>query len=132
MVTPDNLPVELATVSLLNVKDSTLVNYTITDDKGIFNIIESKKDSLLLNIYSMGYTPSYKKLYYQNQTIDLKTIILEEDLSQLDEVVISAVVPIQVKKDTIAFNASSFKINPDDNIEGLFKKTSRIRYRLRW
>lgn len=122
VITPDNLPIELATVSLLNAKDSTLVSYTITDDKGVFNLFEITKDSLLLNIYSMGYNSYYKNIVYKKAAIDLKTIKLEEDLSQLDEVIISAVVPIQVKKDTIAFNASSFKVNPDDNIEGLLKK----------
>lgn len=122
VVSPENLPLELATVSLLSAKDSTLINYTITDDKGVFNIIETGKEPVILNIYSLGYTPYYKSINYNSKPVDLKVITLEEDLNQLDEVVISAVIPIQIKKDTIAFNASSFKINPDDNIEGLLRK----------
>lgn len=122
IIDPQNLPVELATVSLLSPKDSTVVYYTISDSKGAFNIEINNETSLLLNIYSMGYAPYYKNLNISGESIQLKTIVLKEDLSLLDEVVISAVVPIQIKEDTIAFNASSFKVNPSDNIEGLLKK----------
>ncbi|MEC3905571.1 outer membrane beta-barrel protein [Tamlana sp. 2201CG12-4] len=122
IIDPDNLPIELATVSLLNSKDSTVVNYTITDSKGVFSIETGNNTPLLLNIYSMGYTPYYKPLNITEASLNLETIILKEDLAQLDEVVISAIVPIQIKKDTVAFDVNSFKVNHDDNIEGLLKK----------
>ena len=57
---------------------------------------------------------------------DNDTITLKEDISSLDEIVIAAVVPVQIKKDTVSFNANSFKINHDDNIEGLLNKLPGI------
>ena len=39
---------------------------------------------------------------------------------------ITAVIPIQIKKDTISYNANSFKVNYDDNIEGLLNNLPGI------
>ncbi|MGB5419651.1 outer membrane beta-barrel protein, partial [Algibacter sp.] len=122
VVNPQKEPLEFVSITLLNPKDSTFVNYSITDIKGDFKIFEGSKDSLIIQLSSVGYLPYFKNIAYKKQLIDLKTIILEEDITSLDEVTISVAVPIQIKKDTIAFNASSFKVKPDDNIEGLLKK----------
>ena len=57
-----------------------------------------------------------------SEDIDLKTLILKEYGNQLDEVVIVAEAPpIRIKKDTLEFNASSFKVRPDANLEELLK-----------
>ncbi len=58
--------------------------------------------------------------------IDLKSIQLKTNIEQLDEVTITAVVPIQIKNDTTAYNVSSFKIHHDDTIEDLLKKLPGI------
>ncbi|MBN8110522.1 hypothetical protein J0J25_23745, partial [Vibrio vulnificus] len=50
-------------------------------------------------------------------------IILKEYGQSLDELVIVAEVPpIRIKKDTLEFNASSFKVRPDANLEELLKQ----------
>lgn len=122
VTSPQNEPLEYASVALLNPKDSTMVNFTTTDKDGAFKIIEDSRDSLLIQIHSTGFKSYFNNLVYENKPIDLKTIILAEDVGLLDEVTISAVVPIQIKKDTVSFNASSFKVNPDDNLESLLEK----------
>lgn len=119
---PNNQPIELASVVLLNPKDSTVVNYSITDNKGFFRITEPKHSKFIFQASSMSFQPYYKQLSLEGKPIDLKTIPLQEDISALDAVMISAVVPVQIKKDTIAFNANSFKVNHDDTIESLLGK----------
>ena len=121
-----NEVMEYVSVVLLNPKDSTMVNYTSSDEKGMFTIVEGSKDSLIVHLFYTGYQPYYKNIAYQKKTIDLKNIILKEKIGTLNEVVISAVVPVQIKKDTIAFNANAFKVNYDDNIEELLKKLPGI------
>ncbi len=122
LLDPQNSPIELASIVLLNQKDSTVVNYTITDAKGFFQIIKPTNDTLIFQASFLGYKPYYKNIIINSKILDLKTIKLKEELSTLDAVTISAVIPIQIKKDTIAFNASSFKINHDDTIESLLSK----------
>ncbi|WP_282135268.1 outer membrane beta-barrel protein [Seonamhaeicola maritimus] len=115
-------PLEFVSVALLKQKDSTLINYTITDLKGDFSITEAPKDSLIVQLSYMGFLTHTQNILYNNTSLDLKIITLKESPNVLDAVTISAVVPVQVKKDTIAFNAGSFKVNPDDNLETLLKK----------
>ena len=122
VVDEQNNPLEFVSVALLKQKDSTLINYTITDTKGDFSITEAPKDSLLVQLSYMGFLTHTHNIVYNNTPLDLKIITLKESPNVLDAVTISAVVPVQVKKDTIAFNAGSFKVNPDDNLETLLKK----------
>ena len=119
-------PLEMVSVALLSLKDSTFLSYTTTDIAGKFLLNDIPKDTLLLQLNLLGFKPFSKKIVYQKQLLDLKTIILKEDIGVLDEIVIAAVIPIQIKKDTVSFNASSFKVNHDDNIEGLLNKLPGI------
>lgn len=122
IVDPEKIPIELASVVILNPSDSTVVNYSITDNKGFFRIIEPTNGSVLFQASSLGFKSYYKLIPLNNSIINLETITLKENLSELDAITISAVVPIQIKQDTIAFNASSFKVNSDDTIEKLLEK----------
>ncbi|MBU3010527.1 carboxypeptidase-like regulatory domain-containing protein [Polaribacter vadi] len=119
-------PLEMASVAVLSSKDSTFLSYTTTDLKGFFHLQDVPKDRVIIQLNLLGFIQYSKKLVYNNSLIDLKTIILEDDVSSLDEIVIAAVVPIQIKKDTVSYNANSFKVNHDDNIEGLLGKLPGI------
>jgi hypothetical protein len=118
----EKLPLEMVSVAILHPKDNTLLSFTSTNTKGEFYLNDISRDSIVLQINLLGFSPFSKKLVYKKQLIDLKTIVLKDDIGLLDEVIISAVVPIQIKKDTVSYNANSFKVNYDDNIEGLLKK----------
>ncbi|WP_178984320.1 outer membrane beta-barrel protein [Winogradskyella helgolandensis] len=126
VITENKAPIEFVSVALLRQKDSTFINYTITDIKGEFVILDTPKDSLLLQFSYLGYVTHFENVYYKNKPIDLGDVILKEDSYELDAVTISAVIPIQIKEDTIAFNANSFKVNPSDNLETLLKKLPGI------
>lgn len=118
----DNQDLEYASVALLNPSDSVLVSFAYTDKQGKFEVNEIDTGKFLLHIYLGGYNPYFKEIVLQNKLLDLGVIILNDNFEQLDEITISAVIPVQIKNDTIAFNASSFKINHDDNIEDLLAK----------
>jgi len=122
VMSQESEPLELVSVALLNPQDSTLVSFTTTDVKGEFKIAEDSKDSLLLQLFYTGYLSYFKTIKFRKELTDLKTIFLKEDIKQLDEIVITAVIPVQFKKDTIGYNASSFKVKHDDTIEELLNK----------
>ncbi|AUC20673.1 hypothetical protein BTO15_00440 [Polaribacter sejongensis] len=121
-----NTPLEMVSVALISPKDASFLSYTTTDLKGTFFLKDIPKDTVILQLNLLGFKTFSKKMIYKKQLIDLKTIVLKEDVGLLDEVVITAVVPIQIKKDTVSFNADSFKVNFDDNIDGLLNKLPGI------
>jgi len=126
VVDEENLPLEFVSVALLQPKDSLLVKYTSTGIKGDFELDNIKEDTYLLQIYFMTYQANQRTLVVSGKQLKLDTIQLKREVNELDEVVISAVVPIKIKKDTIAFNTKAFKVRKDDNVGELIKKLPGI------
>lgn len=116
-------PLEAATVYLETIKDSTLVTYTITNQKGSFTLEgRSQIKDLRINISFLGYESYTKKIDISDEDISLGNIEIAPSKNTLNEVIIKSRAPITVKKDTLEFNVSSFKTKKDANIEDLLKE----------
>lgn len=120
----EHLAVEAATVLLTKDKDSTLVDYTVTNAKGAFEIkVKRQSEAVSIIVSMLGYEDFKKAFESIDEPIDLGAIYLKAISTDLEEVVIQAEVPpIRVKTDTLEFNASSFKVRPDANVEELLKQ----------
>lgn len=118
------LPIESATVYITSVKDSTVLDYTITNNLGNFNFkIKKISQPVFLKISFVGYNTYKQTLESINKDFDFGTIEMKEAVNTLNEVVIkNEAPPIRIKKDTLEFNASSFKVRPDANVETLLKQ----------
>ena len=117
------LPIELATVYFSNVKDSTLIEYTTTDKNGLFKINTKKYESpVFLKVNYIGYQSLIEEQTGLLAKLDFGKLYLLKNIQALDEVIITNEAPIRVKKDTLEFNASSFKVRPDSNVETLLKQ----------
>lgn len=119
----DNSPLESATIYLERIKDSTLVTYTISDKNGKF-FIEDRTNDPYLNLYVsyVGYLTHIEKIAIDKEEIILPTIHLKPNTNELDEIIIKSRAPITIKKDTLEFNAKSFKTKKDANVEDLLKQ----------
>ncbi len=123
MTSDDNGLLESATVYLQRVKDSSLVTYTITNQKGEFTLEGKTFDSKLnLFISYIGYKTYTKSLSIDKPIQNLGQVSLLVDENLLDEVIVKATAPVTVKKDTLEFNVNSFKTKKDANVEDLLKK----------
>ena len=115
-------PVSFATASLTLKGETKAVKYVLTNDEGAGEIVKVKKGTYKFKAELMGYT-TYEKEIVVNKNIDLGTVKMAEDVKVLDAASVSAVGnPIVVKKDTIEYNASSFKTSDNDMLEDLLKK----------
>lgn len=117
-------PIESATIYLIRVKDSSVVDYTISDKSGIFKL-ETKKiaENVILKISGEGYEEFSQKIEKISVSKDFGLLYLKEKINVLNEVVVKAMAPpVRVKKDTLEFNAASFKLRPDANVEALLKQ----------
>ncbi|MFA7445782.1 MAG: outer membrane beta-barrel protein [Flavobacteriaceae bacterium] len=119
-----DLPIESATVYLSRVQDSTVVDYTISDKNGNFNLSVRKTDKptrlKISNVIYQNYSKDFESI---SENIDLGKIALELQSTMLETVeVVGEVPPIRIKNDTLEFNASSFKVRPDANVESLLKQ----------
>ncbi|MCP2029573.1 hypothetical protein L1276_004760 [Flavobacterium sp. HSC-32F16] len=123
IVTEKDSPVEAVTAYLIHSKDSSVVSYTVSDKNGFFKLeTKAQSQNSILKIAAEGYQGFSETMENLIQNIDLGVIRLIKYDIELNEVIIKNEAPIRIKKDTIEFNASSFKLRPDANVEALLKE----------
>jgi Outer membrane protein beta-barrel family/Carboxypeptidase regulatory-like domain len=117
-------PIENATVSVLNAKDSSLVTFTLSNKQGVFEVKGLTEGDYRLIVSSKGFMEFKKTVAVTaaEKAIDLGSLSVEKDYKTLEGVVITNEAPIVVKNDTIQFNASGFKTQPNATVEDLLKK----------
>lgn len=117
-------PMESVTVYLSVAKDSSLIDYTITDRKGNFSLTVKKMDQpVFLKASMIGFEDYRQSVKEMVSAKDFGIIAMKEQSNMLGEVIIKAEAPpVRIKKDTLEFNAASFKVRPDANVETLLKQ----------
>ncbi len=118
------LPLELATVYFTNVKDSTVIEIATTDKNGEFKINTKKYEKpVFLKVNYLGYQTFVEEQNALIESKDFGKIYLLQNVNALKDVVItSEAPPVRIKKDTLEYNAASFKVRPDSNVEVLLKQ----------
>lgn len=114
--------VGFATVSITKPGNTKPYKYALSDDKGktVFDKIAAGK--YVLKAELLGYKPLTKDIEVKGK-LDLGALKMDPDKQVLDAASVSAAGnPIVIKKDTIEYNASSFKTTENDVLEDLLKK----------
>jgi len=111
-------------VTLMTLKDSSIISYSNTDDGGNYKIRTICTDSeFLLSIYSFGIKRQIKRIKNYTQTINFTS---EESSSvELREVVVKSP-KIWGSKDTVNYSVSAFKDQKDQVIGDVLKKMPGI------
>jgi iron complex outermembrane receptor protein len=87
----ENTPLEFANIALMTIGDSALVTGTMSDSEGNFEF-NTKPGEYILRVGFIGYLEFFEKLAFgEKNSINLGTIILEQDAQNLDEVVVEGV-----------------------------------------
>jgi hypothetical protein len=114
-----------ATIMLLNAKDSSLANFASTDLNGLFQIRNITRGEYFIKATFIGYETYVKKISPASAQleVDLGEIHLKPQTKVLGTVTVTGErAPVTVKKDTIEFNAGSFKTKINATAEDLIKK----------
>lgn len=125
----DGKALQSATVLLLAAKDSSLVSFGRTTDKGVFLLknVPSATD-YLLKITFVGNEPYFQDVLKDVKPNDAGVVDLGGvRMTPLSKLLDAATVtgfkdPVKINGDTTEFNASSFKVQPNAVAEDLIKK----------
>lgn len=118
-------PIEQATVRLLNVKDSAMVQGVVSVRNGSFTLKNVKKGSYLLHITFIGYDPLYQPLQItgKKNPVNVGKLELSDGAIELGEAVVIGKAPeVTVRNDTVEYNADSYKVTEGSVLEDLLKK----------
>ena len=117
-------PVGFATVSLTPEKGNA--KYALSDHDGKAVVEKVKAGKYTFKAEIMGYKP-FSQLIEVKGALDLGVIKMDLDQEVLDAASVSATGnPIIIKKDTVEYNASSFKTTDTDMLVNLLKKLPGI------
>jgi hypothetical protein len=116
-------PLPDATIAVLDTKDSSSAGFTVSNDKGLFEVKGLPEGRYRLLITYNGYqqVSKYFNISREKPLMDFGAVLMERKSVTLQEVIVERP-PISIKKDTVEYNASSFKTKPNDDVEGLLKK----------
>jgi Outer membrane protein beta-barrel family/CarboxypepD_reg-like domain len=123
-------PVTFATITLLLKKDSSLINFTMTDDKGVFELKNIPNGEYRILVTHTNYYNSNKFFTAgdDNKTIEIGNIVMNDVHKILAEVVVtSEAPPVTLVGDTVQYNAGSFKVQPNASVEQLLKKLPGVK-----
>lgn len=118
-------PVEMATVQLLALPDSTQAAGITTQKQGAFTLPKVKAGKYVLKISYIGFITQHIPLQLSEKAPakNMGTIALQSDAVMLSEAVITAEAPpVTVKADTTEYNASAYRVAEGAMLEELVKK----------
>ena len=116
-------PLGFASVYLVPEKDTVITNFSLTDSTGRAILDEVPYGAYSFHVEMLGYGPRRMRTYLRNENVDMGTLLMVLDPNYLEAAVVSDVGnPMIVKKDTLIFNASSFRTNANAMLKDLLLK----------
>ncbi|HEY0060297.1 MAG TPA: carboxypeptidase regulatory-like domain-containing protein, partial [Flavisolibacter sp.] len=118
-------PLSLATVTVFKAADTALITYRISTPDGEFKVNGLPLNATCRVVISYSGYNVYRHVFTLtgSDVLDMGTIRMSASSGTLDEVlVIAERPPVSIRKDTIEFNASSFKTLPTALVEDMLKK----------
>ena len=112
-----------ASISVLDVTDSTVEVFSLAKTDGSFELSGISFGTYILQISFSSYEPKFQKVTFSktNPLVDIGTLYMKISANNLADVTVKSS-PVQIKGDTTEFNAGSFKTKPNATAEDLLKK----------
>jgi hypothetical protein len=114
-----NAPLELANVVAINKVTSALESYGITDAEGAFKIKLTKDQTYKIQVSYVGMETKFDSLTTSDKDVYKKYTLKSE--AMLDEVTVNYKIPVQVRGDTLIYDADSFKTGTERKLEDILE-----------
>jgi len=123
ITTKDNTSLQGASVVVTKTKGNIILAYAISDTNGSYSLnINSKLDSLQINVSYIGYAKQPKIILNRSQTLNFNLL---ESTEKLKEVIVKSSA-ITKRRDTISYSVNAFKDQKDRVISDVLRKLPGI------
>ena len=118
----EDAPISGATVVLLQAKDSILYKFAVSNVTGDFLIKKVLPGDYILQTTYIGFKMVNQPIKVEkDETVG--AIIMEVKAEDVGTVTVEADrVPLEIKNDTLVYNADAYKVRPDAVVEDLLKR----------
>ncbi|MDM1407803.1 outer membrane beta-barrel family protein [Myroides sp. DF42-4-2] len=122
-----NEPLPFVNVVATDVIDNKTIAGVLTDETGYFSLIIPTSHAFILTLSLIGYR-SREQYFPTTTTQDLGLLLLQEESSELQEVVIHAAQPLLTRKsDRLIFNVENSIVSAGANALEVLQKTAGVR-----
>ncbi|MGD1945895.1 MAG: carboxypeptidase regulatory-like domain-containing protein [Croceivirga sp.] len=115
-----NNPLELANVIAINQATNGMASYGITNDSGRFSIELGVNGSYQIQVSYVGMQTLKETISTSESDIEKEFVLQSENA--LDEVEVVYEMPVQIKGDTLVYNADSFQDGSERKLEDVLEK----------
>ncbi len=121
-------PMEFATVSLLNARDSSLVKTSMTTETGSYQFDNPSNGTYLVMAYVMGYKKTYSKPVTVTETsVQVEDLMMPAETKTLKEVAITAQKPfIERKMDKLVMNVEGSSVSAGSTAMEVLEKAPGV------
>ena len=120
-------PLNYATISLANAKDSSLISFTRANDAGFFQLKNVSAGKYLISISYVGYQFTWLAVKAGGTPVlSLGNIYLQNTATMSAVTVTARRPPVVINGDSIEFNSENFKTQPNAVVEDMLKKMPGI------
>ena len=113
-------------ITFVHMRDTTRVFRTTTNTEGRFDFSIPRGRYMMFATH-LGYIPHQQEIRIVEDEIRMGTLYLEMSGEMLEEVTITGqTIAVTQQGDTISFNASAYKVNPDASTEDLIRRMPGI------
>ncbi|MCL7988360.1 TonB-dependent receptor family protein [Sphingobacterium sp. lm-10] len=118
-------PISGATVKLVSAQDSMVMT---SSPAGIYNFEQVKAEKFKITVSSLGFDTYSKDFEYPSgqQKIFIPSFVLDVNSNLIEEVVISGVLTVQVKGDTVEYSAQGLKLREGAVAEDALKRLQGV------
>lgn len=120
---------EMVSVALLDISDSSLVHFGITNQKGHFSIANVYAGNYVFQSSFMGFATVSMPVEIGEEGVrpSISQIIMEMQSNVLSEIIIQGErIPIVINKDTVSYDASAFRVGAEETAEDLLRRLPGI------
>ncbi|MEW5676944.1 carboxypeptidase-like regulatory domain-containing protein [Flavobacterium enshiense] len=114
------LALEMANIMAVNQATKAMDGYSITNDKGRFQILLNPNTTYDVKVSYVGFQPYATTIKTGTEPI-VKNIVLKEG-TMLNEIEIVKEMPVSISGDTIIYNSDSFRNGTERKLEDVLKK----------
>ncbi len=125
----DGYALQSVTVTLYQNADSSLLNYKITGEDGVFQFADIPLFTpVKIHFSYAGYQPFSKVITLDrvNKVYHFKNVLLSKSIGELETVVVKAVAPITMNGDTLEINPAAFKLDSNAVVEDMLRRVPGI------
>ncbi|WP_372745557.1 TonB-dependent receptor [Lutibacter sp.] len=101
--------------------DSTVTNFTFSNNEGFYKLPSVKKGEFLLKVSALNYIPQYRSIKLESDFVE-DFVLFKKDIELKEIIIIAQQKAAKISKDSISYNINVIRDSTETNLGDLIRK----------